>query len=177
MRVVIRPPVAGDEAGYLAALRRSAEFIRPWNPVSDTPDDYRRLLADVARRDAASYLIVDRADGGLAGIVNVRSIVRGRMQGGSLGYNAFLPYAGTGRTTEGLRLVVDRCFAAQPTGLGLHRLEINVQPGNDRSADLAVRSGFRLEGTARRMLYINGAWRDQDRYALTAEEWGGVPAD
>jgi len=169
-RVRIRRPVADDEAAYLDAVRRSADFIRPWNPVESRPGDFHRLLAAIEADDAESYVIVDRTDAGLAGLVNLRGIVRARFQNASLGYNAFLPYAGTGRMREGLELVIEHCFAIE-RGLSLHRLEINVQPGNERSSELARRLGFRLEGRSPRMLYINGAWRDQERYALTVEDW------
>jgi [ribosomal protein S5]-alanine N-acetyltransferase len=171
MRVHIRPPQPSDVEAYTAAVLRSADHIGPWNPVD--PNGLPELL----RRQGPSlrsFLIVDDEDGGLVGKVNVANIVRGRFRCGALGYDSYVPYAGTGRMTEGMRLVVDACFADFPEGLGLHRLEINVQPENDRSIAMAKRLGFRHEGFSPRMLYINDAWRDHERFALTAEEWPGL---
>lgn len=171
MRVYIRPPRPEDDETYRQAVLRSAEHLSPWNPVE--PD----ALPDLLRRQGPglrTFLILDRADNGLVGRVNVANIVRARFCNAALGYDSYLPYAGTGRMTEGLRLVVDRCFAPAPDGVGLHRLEINVQPHNARSAALAKRVGFRHEGFSPRMLFLGGAWRDHDRYAMTAEEWPGV---
>ncbi|WP_245687230.1 GNAT family N-acetyltransferase [Streptacidiphilus griseoplanus] len=174
MRVTIRAPKPSDTDAYTEAVLRSADHIGPWNPVeADLPG-----LLQKQGPGLRTFLIVDTGDGGLVGKCNVANIVLGRFCNASLGYDSYLPYAGTGRMTEGLRLVVDRCFAAQRDGgLGLHRLEINVQPDNQRSSAMAKRLGFRLEGYSPRMLYINDAWRDHERYALTAEEWPGIPGD
>lgn len=171
---MIRPPRAGDEVAYAAAVRRSAEHIGRWNPVE--PD----ALPDLLERQGPglrTFLIFDLETGGLVGKVNVANIVMGRFCNGAFGYDSYLPFAGTGRMTEGLRLVLDRCFAPQTAGgLGLHRVEINVQPDNSRSVALAKRLGFRHEGFAPRMLFMQGAWRDHERFALTAEEWPGSAA-
>lgn len=166
----IRPPQAGDEPAVLAAVRRSADLIAPWNPVATDSASFARLLA----RDpvALTYLVVDLETGDPAGKITVNDVRHGRLSSAALGYDAYVPYAGTGRTTEGLQLVVTQCFAAQDQGgLELHRLEVNVQPGNERSIALARRVGFRHEGFSPRFLWINGAWRDHERFALTAEEW------
>jgi [ribosomal protein S5]-alanine N-acetyltransferase len=172
MRVEIRAPRLSDAAVYAAAVRRSAESIGRWNPVE--PDG----LVDLVRRQGEglrTFLFFDIEDGGLAGSCNVANIVKGRFCNASLGYNAYLPYNGSGRTTEGMRLVVDRCFAPESSGgLGLHRLEINVQPENEPSIRMAKRLGFRHEGYTPRMLFLQDAWRDHERFALTAEEWAGI---
>ncbi|MGW7008509.1 GNAT family N-acetyltransferase [Streptomyces sp. NPDC054933] len=170
MRVHIRPPRPSDAAAYAEAVVRSAEHIGAWNPVD--PDGFPELLRNQGP-SLQTFLVIDDEDDGIVGKCNVTNIVRARFRNGVLGYDAYLPYAGTGRMTEGMRQVVDRCFGELPDGLALHRLEINIQPDNVRSIALAKRLGFRHEGFSPRMLYINDAWRDHERFALTAEEWPG----
>jgi ribosomal-protein-alanine N-acetyltransferase len=170
MRVHIRPPRPSDATAYAEAVVRSAEHIGPWNPVD--PNGFPELLRNQGPT-LRTFLVINDEDGGIVGKCNVANIVRGRFRNGALGYDSYLPYAGTGRMTEGMRQVVDHCFRELPDGLGLHRLEINIQPDNVRSIALAKRLGFRHEGFSPRMLYINDAWRDHERFALTAEEWPG----
>lgn len=68
-----------------------------------------------------------------------------------------------------LALAVDHCFDV----LRLHRVEVNVRPENHNSRRVVEKLGFREEGLRRRMLHIDGAWRDHLSYALTSEDVPG----
>ncbi len=162
----IRPFRLDDAAEFTARARESKDLHRPWLFPPDNEADYaayaRPLIEDPAR---AGFLVCEKAaEDAIAGFVNINNIVRGAFQSGALGYGAFAHAAGRGLMKEALGLVVRHAFGA----LGLHRLEINVQPGNTASIALARACGFRLEGFSPAMLHIDGAWRDHQRWALTA---------
>jgi len=66
---------------------------------------------------------------------------------------------------QGLEQVLRLAF----TTLGLHRLEANIQPDNLRSKALVESCGFDFEGVSRRFLYIDGEWRDHERWSVFAD--------
>jgi [ribosomal protein S5]-alanine N-acetyltransferase len=77
-----------------------------------------------------------------------------------------LPHAGDGYMREAMPLLFRHAFGE----LGLHRLQANVQPGNERSLGLLHATGWREEGYARRYLKIGGRWRDHVLFAILAED-------
>ncbi|WP_329454742.1 GNAT family N-acetyltransferase [Streptomyces sp. NBC_01497] len=162
-----------DAEEFTASARASRDLHRPWLFPPDQPDAYAayadRLLRD---RDRAGYLVCSRFDGRIAGFININNIVHGALRGGALGYGAFAHAAGQGLMSEGLRLVMAHAFGP----LGLHRLEASIQPTNTGSIGLVRRAGFRLEGFSPDFLFIDGAWRDHERWAITSDMAGGITA-
>ncbi len=167
-QVEIRLATAADADSFVAAAIASTDLHGAWIEPPRTPEAYAEMLSRAEEPNRFQYLVI-APDGGLAGAVTVGDIVRGNFQSAYLGYAAFAPHAGHGLMTAGLAAVVDLAF----TEHSLHRLEANIQPGNEPSAALVRRLGFRLEGHSPRYLTVAGAWRDHDRWAITAEEWTG----
>lgn len=165
-RVVLRAPVLSDARALAEATVRSRELHRGYAWPPETEAGWRQQITDLGER-RLSRLGVRRTDGAIVGRVNLNEIVYGAFRSAYVGYEGFVPHEGQGYMTETLSLTVTWAF----TELRLHRLEANIQPGNHRSAALVARLGFRLEGFSPRYLFLGGAWRDHDRWAITAEEW------
>jgi ribosomal-protein-alanine N-acetyltransferase len=178
-RVWVSSATDRDVEAYARAMELSRRRLSEWNPVD--PHGLPSLIGAASRyhRTLLLHARSPEGDHDLVGKVNVTNVVLGRAMTGTLGYDAFDPYAGRGLFGEGLGLAVDLAFAPSPRGMGLHRLEANVQPGNVRSAAVLRRLGFRREGFSPAYLLMPGpaseagrdAWRDHDRYAVTVGEW------
>jgi ribosomal-protein-alanine N-acetyltransferase len=167
--VGIRAFTYEDGTEFTARARESKDLHHPWLfPPADTQayTAYaRRVIEDPTK---VGFLVCEKDSGAIAGFININNLVEGGFRCGALGYGAFVHAAGRGLMSEALGLVVRYAFGV----MGLHRLEINVQPENTASIALARRCGFRLEGFSPDMIYIDGAWRDHERWAITAEMVG-----
>jgi ribosomal-protein-alanine N-acetyltransferase len=151
-----------DEQPYLDAVRRSAALHHPWAYPPDTPDAFVAYAMESMMR----VPLVVVADDDLAGVYTLSQIALGQFRNAYLGYYAFVPHAGTGAMRAAMPLVFRFSFGE----LGLHRLQANVQPGNERSIALLRATGWREEGYARRYLKVGGRWRDHIMFAILAEE-------
>lgn len=169
-RVFLREPGPTDRDEFLERVRASRRLHRPWAYPPDTPERYASLLRRTEAPTERVRLICRRADGAIVGVGNLSHIVLGDFRSAYLGYFGFAPFEGRGYMTEGLALVLRSAFV----DVGLHRVEANVQPANERSIALLERMGFRREGYSLRYLKIGGRWRDHVRYAILSEEFRGV---
>jgi ribosomal-protein-alanine N-acetyltransferase len=179
-RVEVRPPTPADIPAYTAAVtlseRRLADFAMP-DPhnlpvvIANQSPTYRTFMVHALDAEGSH---------GLVGRVNVANVVGGSFRNATVGYDSYDPYAGRGLFAEGLRLVLDLLFADPPRGMGLHRVEANIQPANHRSAGLARSLGFVHEGYSRDFLHLPGVdgrrdWRDHERFTLLSTDWPSVP--
>ncbi|WP_243869104.1 GNAT family N-acetyltransferase [Streptomyces liangshanensis] len=163
-RVELSPLTLADEDEFCALVRASAELHAPWMRLPSTAREFQEWMRRFDDGTNLGFLIRVRETGAAAGTVNINSVIRGRYQGASLGYAAFAPSAGRGYMSEGLAVTLRHAF----DDLRLHRLEANIQPANKASLAVVQRLGFRYEGLSPAYLYIDGAWRDHERWSLTA---------
>lgn len=166
-RVYLRAPTAADRDEFIALMRASRSFHRPWATAPTDEQRFAAYLADSRRPDFEAILVCRREDLAILGFFNLSQIVRRSLQSAYLGYAIGKPYAGQGYMREAIELVLRHAFLE----LRLHRIEANIQPGNHASIALARGAGFTREGFSPRYLKIAGRWRDHERWALLAEDW------
>jgi ribosomal-protein-alanine N-acetyltransferase len=158
--VFLRRPVPLDLAEVRAAYLRSRELHQFW---ASAPEDFERYLAQEGR-----YFVCLDGSREIVGTFNISGVIRGYFHSGYLGYEAFCPHQGRGYMREGMALLLQEAFAT----LNLHRLEANIQPGNEASIRLVAGAGFVKEGFSRRYLRVGGGdWKDHERWAILNDDW------
>ena len=163
---ILETPSSKRQDEFLAAVARSRELHGKWARPPSNAEEFKADLKRLQTKPHLGYWICTE-DGDLAGVININEIVRGVFCSGYLGYYAFVPHNGRGYMRRGLCAVIADAFRRQR----LHRLEANIQPGNETSRQLLQRCGFRLEGFSPRYLKLAGRWRDHERWAITVEDW------
>jgi len=129
---------------------------------------FRAMVRDMrrqARRGTGMPFVMTYGDR-LMGQVTVTGITWGSARWAQVGYWIDREHAGQGLTPIAVALVTDHCFNV----VGLHRIEVAIRPENTASRRVVEKLGLRREGSAPRYLHINGAWRDHEIFAVTAEE-------
>jgi ribosomal-protein-alanine N-acetyltransferase len=156
-----------DEQEFIRRAEQSRELHRPWIRAPTAAAEFERYvvrLGEDSAESAAGFLVCHRQTKDIVGFINLNEIVLGSYRRGLLGYGVFLPFAGQGYMIEGLKAVIDYAFGE----LELHRLEADIQPGNNRSLNLVKKLGFVREGLSVGFICIDGQWMDHERWALTA---------
>ena len=157
-----------DGADLVRANQAAAEIHRPWiRPFTDEAGFVAWHLAGLTGAHV-NYVARDGQGGAPVAVVSFENVVGGAFWSAHLSYYGMAGYIGGGWQSEAVRAALACAFSE----LGLHRVEAAVQPGNRRSRRLLERLGFRFEGVSPDYLYVDGAWRDHERWALLRREWG-----
>lgn len=150
--------------------RRNEAHLGKWEPARP-PDFFTRaywssyvaaVQDDAFGGRAHRFIATLRESRRIIASVNVTNVVRGVFECAVLGYSVDVEHQGRGYGKEAVGEIVNWCFFS----LGLHRVEANYQPNNERSGRLLKSLGFVEEGFAKDYLFIDGAWRD---HVLTAK--------
>ncbi len=115
--------------------------------------------------DGVRWAIRDAA-GAFVGTTGFNSLARTRGSRGEVAYDVVTARRRQGVMAEVLPAVLAHGFSA----LGLRRIEALVTPGNEASAHLLERHGFRREGVLRDHAFWKGRFWDQWLYAKLATD-------
>jgi RimJ/RimL family protein N-acetyltransferase len=169
--VVVLRSWRNSDAGGITRLFQDPEALE-WTRA---PAPYREgdafqwlasLPTQMRRGDALPLAITDAADGSLIGSIDLRMRGEGRAEFGYV-IAAWARRRGVG--TRALRLYSKWAFST----LGLARLELLVQPGNEASRALGRRAGFTEEGLLRSHSVVRGQRKDMVMLALLPGDLDG----
>ena len=161
-KIILRHITASDKNELVSLMVRSQEFHSPWIQSPNSGPMFEAYLKRIKRSDHEGFAVCRASDSSLVGVINVNNIVRGSLLTASLGYYVGHSFQGEGYMSAGLKSLVQHAF----TTMGLHRLEANIQPGNVKSINMVKRCGFSFEGLSKKFLFIEGQWRDHERWSI-----------
>ncbi|WP_019912905.1 GNAT family N-acetyltransferase [Paenibacillus sp. HW567] len=150
-RLLVRAPLWGDGAAVNEAIGESLEELKPWMPfaqsmpsLTDSEQFVRESRLNFLKRTQLNMLIFHKTDGkfiGCSGLHHVDWDARCF----ETGYWIRTSCAGKGYITEAVNGVVE--FAIRE--LEANRIEIRCSGRNAKSAAVAERAGFTLDGILR----------------------------
>ena len=173
-RLIIRGPLPDDGPPLRAAVLESQAELRPWMPwaVDVMNEEAYRVrvregrLKFLAREDLWMMLTL-KESGMIIGGSGLHRI-DWRVPRFEIGYWVRTSHAGLGYITEAVNGITRFAFET----LGAQRVEIRCDVQNVRSADVARRAGYTLEGTLRHDArdHLSGQLRDTYVFAQIRED-------
>jgi RimJ/RimL family protein N-acetyltransferase len=137
-----------------------------------SPDGTRRWAEETAKAPASGDVYrwaIENAAGELVGTLNTHGCER-RCGTFSYGVAIFRPHWRKGYAAEAIRIVLRYYFEE----LRYQKCTVSVYAFNQASLQLHARLGFQVEGRLRRMIYTGGAYHDEFRLGITAEEFAST---
>lgn len=167
--IKLREVTYNDKEAFLLAVQESQSFHAPWVTAPSTVEAFDYYFKRCEQSQHKGYILCDALDN-ILGIFNLNEIVYGVFQNAYLGFYTMVNHAGQGYMSAGIKLLLHQFFNV----LGLHRLEANIQPENNRSIHLVKNNGFRYEGYSPHYLKINNIWQGHEHWAITHEDFASL---
>ena len=134
-----------------------------WQSVNYWQEDTKAWVESMHRGEGIVFTLFAKSyPRYIIGLATLSKIMYGPLLSAELGYKIDHRYEKQGLMREGLEKILEYVFFQ----MGLRRVQANYRPENTRSGLLLRHLGFEVEGYAKELVYIDGAWRD---HVLTAK--------
>jgi len=150
-RLIVKAPKIGDGTMIGEAITESHAELKPWLtwadplPTHEKNEEMNRLsIVSFLRREVFRMNVHQKSDGLFVGVTSLHHI-DWSVPAFEIGYWVRTSLAGKGYAKESVLGITDFAFKI----LGAQRMEIRCDPRNDRSAAVAQKAGYILEGTIR----------------------------
>lgn len=168
-RCIIRPLEMSDYDAFIKGYEMCKDAQNRFDDgkidVSALSLEWYIDLLDRRKKEAAAdfcymFHVFNRQTGVSVGYCNIRTIYRGDIQCGEVGYTVFNNYWCGGYGTEIVRGLTEIGFYK----LGFHRLEAFVNLDNYASKKVLLKVGYKFEGIREKYLLEDGIWTDNEIY-------------
>lgn len=156
-----------DEAAFLEMTHNSKDILAPWVFPPENPEAFNELIDRNKQSNFETIVVRPKDEFKIVGIYNLSQIFYHNFQNTILGCYTNIDFHGQGYMREGLLQTIAYAFFK----LKLHRIEANIICENSRSLNFFKGFGFRHEGMSPNYLFVNGTWRDHEKFAVTIEDW------
>jgi ribosomal-protein-serine acetyltransferase len=173
--LLLRSFQAEDAAALFNAVDKSRSHLRPWLRWVDATTKPEHIQQFIQR----TLQQLNNQEALELGIFYNRQIIGGIgmhewdhfLKKAQVGYWISEEYEGKGIVYRSLTYFIDFLFAKP----GLNKIEIQFMPSNMRSASIANRLGFKVEGIIRQSYFMNGKLEDLVITGLLKTEWTPLP--
>ncbi|MDP3941650.1 MAG: GNAT family N-acetyltransferase [bacterium] len=171
--VTLSPLTTQDTEPVFKLVMKNRMYLRNWlnwvdqnNAIDQTEKFVRKSLQQHTDHTGMTYTIW--TNNIMIGVISFNWI-DGLNKKAQIGYWIDEEFQGKGFTTTACRVLVRFGFET----LQLHRMELIIASGNDKSSAVAKRIGFQKEATLTQAEWLNDHFTDQEIYRLLADEWHG----
>ncbi len=154
---------------------RNKSFLEEWEPVKGKEfytkqyqeEQLDKELSNIENNNSFRLWVFKKEnENRIIGSVGFSNIVRGAFLSCTLGYKSDKDEINKGYITEAIQKGIEIMF----NEFGLHRIEANIMPKNNRSLRVVEKLGFYNEGLAYKYLKINNKWEDHIHMVLLNEK-------
>ncbi|TCO37689.1 GNAT family N-acetyltransferase [Dokdonella fugitiva] len=166
--------LATRDADGLFALHSDAQVMRwwsfpAWTERAQAVGHIERMRRERRVREFYPWVATLPGDDALVGTCSLFGVDREHKRG-VIGYALLPAYWGRGLAGRMLQLALGHAF----DGLGLERIEADIDPDNLASCRVVERAGFVREGYLRERWRVGGGVQDTALYGLLRREWRRV---
>jgi len=173
-RLILRAPKLGDGKMINEAIVESHAELKPWLtwadplPTPELSEEMNRLsVSHYIQRKIMRMNVFQKSDGRFVGVTSLHHI-DWSVPAFEIGYWLRTSLAGKGYAKESVQGITDFAFST----LRAERMEIRCDPRNDRSAAVARRAGYTLEGRFRHdMREKDDTLSDAFVFGMIRPEW------
>lgn len=148
---------------------RNSKFLKEWDPTREsyfyTASHQKSMLKDdiqdFKNKSQVKFWLITKDTKDIIGNVCFSNIIMGNFKSCYMSYKLDENQINKGYITEAIKKAISVMF----NDFGLHRIEVNIIPRNERSLRIMEKLNFVQEGFSKSYLKINDVWEDHVHFA------------